>query len=176
MKRTMSWLAPALTLVMVIGSGALAASLLVWNAWDFAAAARRFEGWEYLAGKESREEFLRRIVPAYEVTKWANGHLPPDSRIYFAFTGNRVYYSQRNYGYDAFWDGATLMKLFTGGNGADTIKRSLREKGFTHLVLMEGVMRRFANGNNLVPLYEQFIAAPPLYAMDGGILFPLAER
>lgn len=155
---------------------ALVTLLVVWNAWDFAAAARRFEGWPYLAGGESREEFVRRIVPAYAVTKWANDHLPPDSRIYFAFTGNRVYYSQREYYYDGFWDGVTLMALFTRGNNAAAIKQSLREKGFTHLVLMENAMRRFAEGNGVVPLYEQFIAAtPPLYAMDGAMILPLAE-
>lgn len=155
----------------------LVASLLAWNAWDITAAARRFEGWGYLTGRESREEFVRRAVPAYAVTQWANDHLPPESRVYFAFTGNRVYYSQRDYYYDAFWDGATLIKLFTGGNDAIAIKQSLRQKGITHLVLMDGVMRRFIEGNGIVPLYEQFIAVAPIrYARDGATLLSLAEK
>ncbi len=151
--------------------------MLAWNAWDFSAAVRRFDGWKYLAGKESREEFIRRTVPAYAVTQWANGHLPPESRIYFAFIGNRVYYSERDYYYDSFWDGATLMALFTGGKDAAEIKQSLRDKGFTHLVLMDGVMRRFIESNGIVPLYEQFVAvAPGMYAKDGATLLTLTEN
>ncbi|MBI5638640.1 MAG: hypothetical protein HZA03_11800 [Nitrospinae bacterium] len=156
---------------------ALVAVLLAWNAWDLTAAAYRFEGWEYLTGRESREEFVRRAVPAYAVTQWANDHLPPESRVYFAFTGNRVYYSQRDYYYDAFWDGATLIRLFTGGNDAIAIKQSLRQKGITHLVLMNGVMGRFVESNGIVPLYNRFLAAAPgLYAKDGAVLLSLAEK
>lgn len=158
-------------------AAALVVALLAWNALDLTVAARRFEGWEYLTGKASRDEFIRRTVPAYEVTQWANEHLPLESRIFFAFTGNRSYYCQRDYGYDPFWDSATLIALFTGGKDPDAIRQSLRQKGFTHLVLMEGPMRRFIEGNDITPLYEQFIAvAPVMYAKDGAMILSLAEK
>ncbi len=188
MARYLLPLAPALAFLTASAAASIAARgkrtaatalvtfLLAWNVWDVTAAARRFEGWAYLTGRESRQEFVRRTVPGYAVTQWANDHLPPESQIYFAFSGNRVYYSQRDYQYDSFWDGARLMALFTSGKDAAGIKQALREKGITHLVLMDGVMRRFTESNDIVPLYEKFIAvAPVLYAGDGAMIVSLVD-
>ncbi len=135
---------------------AVAAAVLTLNMWWYVDSARGFAGWDYLLCKESKEDFLSRSVASYRATSFANAHLKKSDTIYFAFTGNQVYYADTNYYYDSFWDGTTLMRLFKMSHDGEKICTELAGMGFTHMVYRRDIMERFVTANRLQPVFADF--------------------
>ncbi|GMT41993.1 MAG: hypothetical protein IEMM0002_0404 [bacterium] len=126
-----------------------AAAMLLYNLMGGAKAAAGFDGWDYLKGRESAKAFLSRKLPHHGAIEYANRNLSEKDLIYFAFLGNRVYYSDVPYVYDPFWSGATLMKIFTSGKTGEEIMKAFERRGITHLLYHRGIMRRFLRQNRL---------------------------
>gem|GEM_PF-2291232 len=85
-----------------------------------------------LTGLESRTGFLAQplAVQIYSATRWANDHLPKDSRLYMIGAGQGYYFQ-----HDALLDSTTanLDRMFAGESDAAKALSSLREAGYTHL-------------------------------------------
>ncbi|MBX7136674.1 MAG: glycosyltransferase family 39 protein [Oligoflexia bacterium] len=51
----------------------------------------RSGGYDYLRGRLSRDAYLQRHIPEYEMIKFANSNVPVNENIYLLLTGNRYY-------------------------------------------------------------------------------------
>ncbi len=104
----------------------------------------------FLIGKESREGFLNRMLPDYPALQYINQKLPSTAKIYFIFTGRRVYYSDRDFFHDPNDSPSFLLKVIQTAKNEDEIKVKFQQKGITHLLLRHDLFQRFLN-DNLMP-------------------------
>lgn len=104
----------------------------------------------YLRGKESREDYLGRMLPDYPAFQYINRNLPSQAKVYLLFTGNRGYYCEREYFYDTSETGRTLLRILRSANDERSIREELGKQGITHLLIRQDLLLRFL-GNNLAP-------------------------
>ncbi len=100
----------------------------------------------YLVGGETRREYLSRVLPDYRVVAYANENIPEDSKVYFLFTGDRVYYWERDV-YYGDRTGGELVSLVKGARDAASLRDRFTSRGFTHLFVMDALLKRFALDN-----------------------------
>jgi hypothetical protein len=107
----------------------------------------------YFSGEETRDAYLTRMLPEYPALQFANHQLPAGARIYFIFMGRRVYYCDCAYFYDGDnpW---VLLRMIQSAQSGDHIRARFVERGLTHLLLREELLRRFFD-NNLTPLQQR---------------------
>jgi hypothetical protein len=87
--------------------------------------------WPYVAGRISREEFLRGHVDAYPAFEYANQHLPQDAKVLLAIWETRGYYLDRV----AIWANPISQRVikWEGFNDAGILTAFLRSRGITHV-------------------------------------------
>lgn len=115
----------------------------------------------YLAGRESREAYLNRLVPEYPVFHYINHQLPATAKIYLLFIGRRGYYCERDYIHDGGELPGLLLSAIQSAQDSAAIGKVLATQGVTHLMIREELLVRFLN-NNLNPtqhiLWNRFVA------------------
>ena len=97
----------------------------------------------FLVGKESRQAFLGRHLPAYPVYEYVNNNLSPTSRIMFLYGGNfgnDGYYLNGDYFYDSRYQSSTVKDILQKSSTPEEVRKELTRMGITHL---------FINGNLL---------------------------
>ena len=102
---------------------------------------------KFLRGKESRESYLTRMLPDYPAIQYINQNLPSTARVYFILMGRRAYYSQRDYYHDSGDNPWYLMWMIENSQSEEGIVEKLREKGLTHLLVREDLLKGFLRGN-----------------------------
>lgn len=116
----------------------------------------------YVAGKESRESYLTRMLPEYPAFQYVNRELPATAKIYLLFMGRRAYYCERDYYHDGGELPGFLLGVVRAANGPADIRRQLSNKRLTHLLVREELLARFLR-DNLTPAqaaaWEGFAAA-----------------
>ncbi|MGE5307333.1 MAG: ArnT family glycosyltransferase [Alphaproteobacteria bacterium] len=116
---------------------------------------------DFLAGRESRNAYLTRVVPEYSTFDYINHELPPTAKIYLLFVGRRAYYCERDYIHDGGELPGLLVSAIQSARDSTEIGKTLERKGITHLMVREGLLVRFLN-NNLSPnqhiLWSRFVA------------------
>jgi hypothetical protein len=114
----------------------------------------------YLAGLESRDAYLTRLVPEYSTFYYINHELPPTAKIYLLFIGRRGYYCERDYVHDGGELPGLLVSAIQSARDSSEIGKTLERKGITHLMAREGLLVRFLD-NNLSPaqhiLWNRFV-------------------
>jgi len=115
----------------------------------------------YLAGRESRDAYLTRLVPEYSTFYYINHELPLTAKIYLLFIGRRAYYCDRDYIHDGGELPGLLVSAIQSARDSSEIGETLERKGITHLMVREGLLVRFLD-NNLSPnqhiLWNRFVA------------------
>ncbi len=106
----------------------------------------RYRPLGYVTGRETRDAYLLRVLPDYEVVLWANRNLPEDARVIFFFTGERGYYWQRDYYYEGRL-GENLIRLVMGSRTSDELRDKLSRKGFTHIFINNHLFEKFSYDN-----------------------------
>jgi hypothetical protein len=101
----------------------------------------------YLLGGESREVYLTRRLPDYPAIRFINLNLPASARIYFIFMGRRVYYCERPYFHDGSENPWVLLRTIQGAQSGNDIRVKLAERGLTHLLVREELLKRFLDHN-----------------------------
>jgi 4-amino-4-deoxy-L-arabinose transferase-like glycosyltransferase len=101
----------------------------------------------FLAGRERREDYLTRVLPGYTVFRYANRELPPAAKIYLLFMGRRAYYLERGYFHDGGELPAALLGAIRSARDPAQIEKALEERGITHLMVREDLLRRFLADN-----------------------------
>jgi len=102
---------------------------------------------DYLKGRESREAYLSRMLPDYPAFRYINQQLPPAAKVYLIFMGRRVYYCERDYFYDASDNPWVLLRMIQGSKNGDEVKPKLGQRGITHLLVREELLKRFLDNN-----------------------------
>jgi hypothetical protein len=108
--------------VLLVGCLAFEASI---------AAGRARHGLGVVLGRESASDYLARREPTYRVGRWIGANLPESARI--VGQDHRGYYIPRDYTMELAHRRRT--GLGTHGESPGEIVRTLRDEGFTHLLL-----------------------------------------
>lgn len=132
----------------------------------------------YLAGAESRGEYLSSRLPDYETTAYANANIPQDSKVLMLFTGERTYYWEREYYYGGRL-GENIIAQVGAAAGSEELLRDMRGDGFTHLFIMDHIFERFAADNfneTELGLLRDFFGryVKRIYSANGFSLYRLA--
>ncbi len=101
----------------------------------------------YLLGEESRGAYLTRMLPDYPALRFINQNLPSTARIYLIFMGRRVYYCDRPYFHDGGDNPWLLRSMIQSAHSDEDIKANLLEKGLSHLLVREELLKRFLDYN-----------------------------
>jgi len=127
--------------------------------WKYVAAAAP---WPYLAGAESRDDYLSRSLPEYPAFRYINRQTPANAKIYLLFVGRRAYYCERDYFHDGGELPGFLLGAIRSANGTEQLAQSLREKQITHLMVREDLLTGFLSNNltaDQARLWNEFAAS-----------------
>jgi hypothetical protein len=129
------------------------AVLLCFAAWHGSYLWRYFAAAEplpYLTGRESREEYLLRMLPEYAAFRYIGRETPASAKIYLLFIGRRAYYCERDYFHDSGDLPGYLLGAVRGAKEPETIEKTLRQLKVTHLMAREDLLAAFLS-HNLTP-------------------------
>jgi 4-amino-4-deoxy-L-arabinose transferase-like glycosyltransferase len=121
---------------------AVLAGLLGQNLSYMADQFRLIDPLSYLAGTITRDQYIQKYRPEYEVIRYANAHLAAGEKIFCLFMGNRIYYSDHDMlqGDDIFRN--ALLRSTSAGN----ISQRLRQAGAEHFLIRMDLLDWFADG------------------------------
>lgn len=128
----------------------------------------------YVAGAQSRDDFLTALSPVTAAYVWANEHLPAEAKVLLAPYENRGYFLDRDY-FPANPAGQRVLRLEQFGN-AEALWRELKSQGFTHLLYSPYTVLDTVRD---WPKIEKLLAdlktgyADPIYERDGVVLYRL---
>ncbi|OGL45979.1 MAG: hypothetical protein A2149_05995 [Candidatus Schekmanbacteria bacterium RBG_16_38_11] len=100
----------------------------------------------YLLGKETRKEYLLRLLPDYPAINFANNSLPAVAKVMLIFTGDRGYYWKREY-YFGSRDGASLVRFVEESRSEKELLQRVKALGITHLFIKNSLFLRFLQDN-----------------------------
>jgi 4-amino-4-deoxy-L-arabinose transferase-like glycosyltransferase len=134
---------------------------------------RIVEPLRYLSGDISRDDYIQKFRPEYAAMRYINSHLPLDARVLGVFLGNRRYYCDR----DLIFDGSLEAGIRSAAS-AEVLATTLREKGFTHVIIRYDLFDKFILSRlpaDRLNLFHSFIKnhTKSLFSEDGHILFEL---
>jgi hypothetical protein len=136
----------ALAVAAVLSSGRARSPLVFGVLVAFVAGGLAFDGYHavrlfrkirplgVIAGVESRDEYLARVVPISTMYRYANLHLPPRSKIFLVYMRNYTYLCEMECYSDSAFESYTIQKVLSSAGSSLEVARTLREKGFTHLM------------------------------------------
>ena len=114
----------------------------------------------YLAGSESRDAYLARMLPEYKTFQYINRSTPPQAKIYLLFIGRRAYYCDREYFHDGGDLPGYLLAAIRRAKTADQIAQVLKKKRITHLMIREDLLTFFLTHNltpNQAVVWNEFV-------------------
>lgn len=128
---------------------------------------------EYLAGKISRVEYIKRYWPEMSTIAYANKNLEHNSQILALFLGNRRYYSD----YKMIFDRDMFKTIIIKSKKNEDVVNDLNKNGFTNIIVNYGlfsqwVEKQFSN-NEKILITEFFSKMNLLYTQDGFGLYRL---
>jgi hypothetical protein len=101
----------------------------------------RVEPFGYLTGKVSRDAYIQKHRPEYAANMFINRNLDGDSRILCLFTGNRIYYSDR----EMLCDPELFRRIIRIAPSAEAARERLFQLGISHLLLHGPIFTRWAD-------------------------------
>lgn len=103
----------------------------------------------YLQGKESKQEYLSRILNDYDLWEYANANLPGDAKVMMYFLGDRGYYCDREYMYESYYSGRRLKEVLSRSPSAERLVEYFRGLKITHIALRKDLFYQFTETNLL---------------------------
>ncbi len=101
---------------------------------------------DYLPGKQSRDDYISSLRPEYPAIRYINEHTSADSKIFFLFIGNRTYYCDREFIFEARnYEGNTLRLLLEGSENSVQMLTALKEKQISHIFLNYPMFLKWSN-------------------------------
>ena len=101
----------------------------------------------YLAGRESREAYLARMLPEYAAVQFVNHNTEAAAKIYLLFVGRRAYYYEREYFHDGGDLPGYLLAAVRNAKTPADIAHTLKKRQITHLVVRESLLTDFLANN-----------------------------
>ena len=88
----------------------------------------------FLAGLESRDQYLERHLPPYPVYRAMDEKLPADAKVLFVYARNYGYLAARDFIGDSVFEAHTLQKIMQNDNSIEGVLRQFKDLGVTHLM------------------------------------------
>ena len=110
---------------------------LAFNGYHIAREFARIAPLRLVAGLESREAFLTRLLPVYPMYRFVNRELPPQSRVFLIYMKNYTFLCDRACYADAMFETHTLQQLLRKAASPAGVRDLLKSEGFTHLLYDE---------------------------------------
>jgi len=123
------------------GIHAAVAGLLAMNGLYILDLMGRVEPFGYLTGKVSRDAYIQKHRPEYAANMFINRNLDGDSRILCLFTGNLIYYSDR----EMLCDSELFRRIIRTAPSAEAARERLFQLGISHLLLHGPIFTRWAD-------------------------------
>jgi hypothetical protein len=101
----------------------------------------------YLRDQITREGYITRHRPEYPAIAYVNRTLPQDARILSIFLGNRRYYFDR----EVLFELKLLQIAIAEAASPEDLRRSLKSRGITHLVVGSVLFNNWVAGNLAPP-------------------------
>jgi hypothetical protein len=95
---------------------------------------KRHQPLSYLAGQESREQYLSRQIPGYSLYQKVNQELGPEDKVLMVYMRNFGYLLDRPFVSDTFFEAFTLQTILQDSPDANKISSRLQSRGLTHLL------------------------------------------
>ena len=86
---------------------------------------------DYIRGRISRDDYIRKYIGEYPVLQFANKNLDDDAKILAIFLGNRRYYSDR----ELIFGKNLFRSLVKNTDSSAKMASEIRRLGFTHLLI-----------------------------------------
>lgn len=152
--------------------------LVAMNVAYFSSYVRRVSPLGFLAGRESRAEYLTRTLPDYRAMRFADEKLPASARIYLLFMGRRAYYCDRDYFHDGGDSAPLLLDAIGKARSGEEIGGALKKRGLTHLMARKGLLLAFLQNNvtaDGAQKWNGFVSRGlrPLYEDEGYVIFEI---
>ncbi len=87
----------------------------------------------YLAGIETRDSFLARIIPAYPMYQSINRNLGPNDKVLLVYMRNLGYLCNRPFISDTFFEAHTLKTMLQEDGSVEGLSTQMKSKGISHL-------------------------------------------
>ena len=114
-----------------IGVAVLAAAVLIFNGFYIRDQFKRVDPFSFISGRLGRDAYITRYRPEHTVVTYANENLAADAKLLVLFMGNRRYYSDR----ELVFGQLLFLKIVQNADNSTSIRDSLRQQGFSHLLI-----------------------------------------
>ena len=101
----------------------------------------------YVAGKETREVYLKRHLLHYDAVKYINNNLPIDAKIFTMFLGRRGFYLNRDYKNEASFGMNTIRHMVVSSANEDTFDNFVQSMKVTHILMRSDLFYKFLYDN-----------------------------
>jgi hypothetical protein len=101
----------------------------------------------YIAGKESKDEYLSRRDGSYPAMKYINKFTPQNARIRLIFLAGRGYYLERAYEDDPTFGMAVIRSLVAAATDDKTFQNYIYSLSYTHLLVRIDLFNQFLQNN-----------------------------
>ncbi|BBO79502.1 hypothetical protein DSCO28_00680 [Desulfosarcina ovata subsp. sediminis] len=85
----------------------------------------------YITGQISRDDYIRKFRPEYEVIRYTNHHLHSNTSMLCLFMGNRRYYFDKQ----PIMNVNVLKRALSSSHTIDQVRSRLRDLNITHIIL-----------------------------------------
>jgi hypothetical protein len=100
---------------------------LIWETWH-----QKNPGL-YLAGHETRDQYLSRNIPRYPMYRAMNG-LDPEAKVLLVYMGNLGYLAERRFHSDSVFEAHTLQAMLARDPSPEGLRGQFQSLGITHLM------------------------------------------
>ena len=134
--------------------GALLCAAIAAAVLNLAVAQRALsDPFQVVAGMESEETYLTRMVAGHAAIAYINRALPADAKV--LFVGEIFgYHCRRPYLLGSTFDTPPIVAYISEASDLEAFRRRLQAEGFTHVLYSQAQLRRFAS------LHERYLSWP----------------
>ncbi|MCH7650884.1 MAG: hypothetical protein IIA63_06965, partial [Nitrospinae bacterium] len=129
----------------VLALGVLFNVSLIWETWH-----QKNPGL-YVAGQETRDQYLSRNIPRYPMYRAMNG-LDPEAKVLLVYMGNLGYLAERPFHSDSVFEAHTLQAMLARDASPEGLRRQLKNLGITHLMFDRTFV--FGKGAAIPPAHQ----------------------
>lgn len=115
-------------------AAAVVAGCLVFSGAHVLREYRKIAPFSVIAGKESRTDFLARLIPSYTMYRYADTALPSGSKVFLIYMKNYTYLCETECYSDSMFESYTIQKILSAASSPGEVHRELRRRGFTHMM------------------------------------------
>lgn len=103
---------------------------------------------DYLRGRETKDQFLARHVGSYRATQYINDHVPADATVFLMFMAGRGYYLDRDYYHDASFGRKTVKTFILAAMKSEQdFLAQVRSFHFSHVLLRKDLFQKYLADN-----------------------------